>query len=594
MSERQETIERLKAATARLRQEYAGDSNVRSIGWGLKRKQGALQDTLSIIFYVNRKLGSARAIASAGSRPIPPEIEGFPTDVEEANPGRASAGQRDEEKYDPLIGGVASSNAEGHIYWFNEAGTLGMLVRDASDSAPMALSNWHVWADGGEEGDDIIQPGHPTAGDHVEAVTKVVACGPLITSLIEWEAPSPLTGALYGGAAAAAIAAAASDHRDPTRRGQDQTPTNPGELTTGETVEMAIEYPQLPLPGVAFETQVKWRYERRTSDRVLTHVVEESRTNAQFLLGKLVVTDKPAYQPGERVRLTAAIWDYQPRPCDGYHVVAHLIPHARPGTALRVALHPAVCPRTFPQHPPDQHEGELICVVFDDWKTGEHPYKGKFDWLTYLNTAQEPVQVVDWFEPAKALQIPHQPLVLTHIPASRVVARVAQFTSTPVVLLAFNAAGVLVDQQAAPAEQGTIHELVLKGEGIVQVAARGGGGEGLLISYCIEAAPESFSAGLTASIAANVRVEAPTVKITRGRVRVRRCCFTGSIQLPPDEKPGKWDVHLTVQNINPTPEGTPPDQAATTIGGHLLSSHASADVLGCTVVMLLDHVFDVI
>ncbi len=184
MSEQEANVERLKAAVAHVRKEYGGDPNVRSVGYGLKRQQGALQDTLSIIFYVKRKLQSERAIASAGSRPIPPEIEGFPTDVEEANPGRASAGQRDERQYDPLIGGVASSNAAGHIYWFNEGGTLGMLVRDAGDSAPMALSNWHVWGDGGEEGDDIIQPGHPTAGDHVEAVTKVAACGPLITWVI--------------------------------------------------------------------------------------------------------------------------------------------------------------------------------------------------------------------------------------------------------------------------------------------------------------------------------------------------------------------------------------------------------------------------
>jgi hypothetical protein len=73
---------------------------------------------------------------------------------------------------------------------------------------------------------------------------------------------------------------------------------------------------------------------------------------------------------------------------------------------------------------------------------------------------------------------------------------------------------------------------------------------------------------------------------------VRRCCFIGHIPLPPDEKPGKWDVHLTVQNINPVPEDTPPEEAAATIGGHVLSSHTS-EALGCTALMLLDHVFDV-
>jgi hypothetical protein len=591
MTDRNEAIQSI---LRRLAIQYADDPNIQTIGYGLRYRGGQLQMERAIIFYVRRKYASVRQIEAAGSKPVPPEIDGFPTDVQPFDVRAHAAGDRDDKEYDPLLGGVATSNADGHIYWFNESGTLGILVRDAGDGTPMVLSNWHVWADGGEEGDDIIQPGHPTAGDHVEAVTKVAACGPLITSLIEWEAPSPLTAGLYGGAAAASVAAAASDFRDPTRRGQDQTPTNAGELTTAESVQMTIEYPQLPLPGVPFKANVKWLYERQTDARLLTHEVEESRTNTQFLLGKMVVTDKQGYQPGETVRLTAAIWDYQPRPCDAYHVVAHLIPHARPNSALRVVLHPSTCPRTFPQQPPDRGEGEVVCVLFDDHEVGEYPYKGKFEWLGYLDTRQQPVRIVDWFEPVKALQLSQHPLVLTHAPASRVIAKVAQFTDTPVTIIARNAAGAVVDQKTAPQQQGVIHELTLNGEGIVEVVLRGGGGEGLLISYCIEPIrTEGFTTDVSASVAEGIRAENPELKIDGSRLKSRRCCFTGSIALPPDEKPGKWDVHLTVQNVNPVPEGTPPDQAAQTIGGHVLSSHTSAEVLGCTVVMLLDHVFDV-
>lgn len=122
----------------------------------------------------------------------------------------------------------------------------------------------------------------------------------------------------------------------------------------------------------------------------------------------------------------------------------------------------------------------------------------------------------------------------------------------------------------------------------------GGGGEGLLISYCIEPIQtEGFTTGISESTAASVRAEIPQLNIEGQRLKSQRCCFTGSIQLPPDEKPGKWDVHLTVQNVNTVPDGTPPEVAATTIGGHVLSPHTSAEVLGCTVIMLLDHVFDV-
>jgi hypothetical protein len=111
---------------------------------------------------------------------------------------------------------------------------------------------------------------------------------------------------------------------------------------------MAIEYPELPLPGRPFHTQVEWHYQRQTESRVLEHSVKEERVNTQFLLGKMVVPDRSSYRPGDVVNLTAAIWDYQPRPCDAYHVVAHLLPHNRPGDALRVVLYPTACPRTIP------------------------------------------------------------------------------------------------------------------------------------------------------------------------------------------------------------------------------------------------------
>lgn len=591
MTAQEEIIQQIKDIVQRLRQQYASDPNIQTIGWGLARRGGELKDGISIIFYVKEKLPSERSIRAAGSLPIPAEIEGFKTDVQLAGMRPSQAGDRDEIKYDPLRGGVASSNSEGHIYWFNGYGTLGVLARDNISGEAVALSNWHVWGDGGEVGDKIIQPGHPTAGDHVEAIGKVVACGPLLTSLIEWDAPSPLTVGLYGGAAAAGIAAAASDYRDPTRRGQDNTSPDPGERTQRELVDMAIEYPNLPLPGVAFQTKVKWMYQRETDQRVLSYQVDEANVNTQFLLGKLVVTDKVQYKPGEIVKLTAAIWDYQPRQCDGYHVVAHLIPHARPTTALRIVLHPAACPRTFPQQPPDQ---DTVCLEFADFNVGQYPYKGKFAWLGYLDTGQKPVRIVDWFEPAHALQISEQPLLLTHMPASRVTAKVAQFTTILVTLIAYNAAGEILDQKTAPVEQGVIHELSLQGEGIVQVVVRGGGGEGLLISYCIDPIRSvEFTTTVSKSVAASVHTELPQLSTAGSRLRSRRCCFTGSIQLPPDEVPGKWDVHLTVQNINTVPEGTPADQAATTIGGHLLSSHTSAQVVGCTVIMLLDHVFDV-
>lgn len=584
-------IEDLEATLKRVVAEYGGDPNIETVGFGLRQRGGEFGGERAIVFYVRSKYPSERQIRAAGSRPIPGEIEGYPTDVQTFVVRRAqAAGNRDETQYDPLLGGPRSSNAEGHIYWFNSAGTLGILVRDAADGSPMALSNWHVWADGGDVGDDIIQPGHPTGGDHVEATAKVALCGPLLTSLIEWEVPSPLTWGLYGGAAAAAIAAAASDYRDPTRRGQDHTTPDPGELTLGETVEMKVDYQQLPLPGKPFSAGVKWNYARRTPSRTLTYEAEETRTNTQFLLGKVVATDRTSYGPGDRITLDAVIWDHQPRPCDAYHVVAHLIPHARPSESLRVVLHPAACRRGLPTDPPDTEPGAETCLSFEEHKIGGYPPAGVYRWLTWASS-EDRLDIVDWHQNTPAARIPARGLTLGMPPARRVTATVATYHSR-VQAAAYNAAGQILDQKNVPHLNGEEQEVVLEGDGIVRLVLSGGGGEAVLLRICMVPATERFVTSVPASVAEGIELE----HLTASRpttVRSSRCCFRGSIPLPPDEPPGKWDVYLTVQNINHVPGGTPPDQAATVIGGHLLSSHSS-ELVGCLVVMLLDHAFDVI
>lgn len=739
-------LTKLRAIIARLRVEFANDPNVNAIGWGLKRRGDTLTDDVSIIFYVNRKFTSERAITAAGSAVIPDEIDGFPTDVEEDHPDIIAAGDRDEEKYDPLIGGPASSNAEGHIYWFNGHGTLGLLVRDASSNAPMALSNWHVWADGGEEGDAIIQPGHPTAGDHIEGIGKVLACGPLLGSLIEWEAPSPLAAGLYAGAAAAAVAAALSDHRDPSRRGQDATPVPETTLTELEDIDVAIEYPELPLPGKPFRTDVKWAYERHTNSGVMPVEVTETRINSQFLAGQMVVTDRASYRPGERITLTAAIWDYQPRPCDAYHVVAHMIPHNNPDRVLRTVLQPTTCPRTIPTDPRDPVEpvpgqpGETICTEFHNFKDGtlfpsagvffgwlryqnlsaqfptqvrrvevagaeatemlqipsegyryshapaskvsaqivlfasevkitafnrngavvgqavaqgeqgviheieieadgittveisggsneaflarycitlpgsdietarcihfdqfkegrEFPHKGAFRWLRYVNPAQLNIRIVQFLANGQtALLLPPRGLRFSHAPTSRVTIEVAEFAGAPITLQCFGAGGQLIGSATSAVPNQNVHELSVSGNGIVGALVHGGGGEGLLVSYCVAALAEQepeFLATVSKEVAKGLRLELPQLEIVNGnQLRTHRCCFTGTVSLPPDEDAGKWDVHLIVQNVNHVPDGTPPEQAATVIGGHVLSENANA--LGCAAIMLLDHVFDVI
>lgn len=585
-------LDRLKQRVERLRQEYADDPNVVTVGWGIPTRRNELTDEVSIIFYVHRKLQADGLIDAIGSEPIPAEIDGVSTDVQLAAMRPNFAGQRDENKYDPLRGGIASSNSEQNIAWFNGAGTLGILARDDASGDMVGLSNWHVWGDGGEEGDEIIQPGHPTGADHVEAVGKVAACGPLVTSLIEWETPSPLALALYGGAAAAAVAAAASDYRDPTRRGQDATEPDPGELTIRENVAVAIEYPELPLPGRPFTTDVKWAYARETERRILTHEVEEQRVNTQFLLGKMVVTDKATYQPGEVVRLIAAIWDYQSRPCDSYHVVAHVVPAGESSPVLRRVLAPTTCPRTIPPFPLEDEE--QVCVTFDDVALGQHPHKGRFEWLDYVDGGPDPIVVTEPLPGDRGILISSDTLQLRHAPATRVTATIITFAS-PVTMVAIDATGQPVGSATSPGEQGVAHDVELIGQGIVGVVLRGGSNEAMLLKYCSEPADaEPIEVTVNSTVANGIELER-TGALTHGATaKATRCCFEGDVRLPPDLDPSRWDIHLTVQNTNTVPEGTPPDQAATVIGGHLLSAHTQPEILGCAAIMLADHVFDVI
>src|SRR5262249_54409425 len=119
-----EPHEAIQALLKRLAAEYAGDPNIQTIGFGLRERGGALQPERVLIFYLRRKYATPRQIESAGSRVIPREIGGYPTDVQPFNVRPAAAGDRDETEFDPLLGGVMTSNADGHIYWFNGAGTL--------------------------------------------------------------------------------------------------------------------------------------------------------------------------------------------------------------------------------------------------------------------------------------------------------------------------------------------------------------------------------------------------------------------------------------------------------------------------------------
>lgn len=292
---RKQRIEKIKALVRRLRREYRDDPNVTGIGWGMARRGGKMVPELAVIFHVKQKYADEREIRAAGSQPVPRQVDSIATDVKpQVHFEPQWAGSRGDKMADPLLGGVPTANIEKinrTFFWSADAGgTLGILCRDANGDA-MALSNWHVWADqGAEVGDRIIQPPTPDGATYAEAITKVGACGPFTSTAIEGRTPSPLAAGLYAGAAAAGILAAATDHKDPVRRGQEMTNVGAETSTHAELWQMELSFPEIiPWVGQPFPVDAQWTYTRLTNEGEQTVGVEERRVNPQILLGQAVV-----------------------------------------------------------------------------------------------------------------------------------------------------------------------------------------------------------------------------------------------------------------------------------------------------------------
>lgn len=612
--DRRERAAAMRALVRRLDREYADDPNVVGVGWGLARRGGRLRPEVSVVFYVRRKLQSERLLEAFGTTPIPREIEGVPTDV--VVDGRDvrldMAGARDDTSYDPLLGGVSSANLE-HLdrtfFWAElSRGTLGILCRDAEGRA-MALSNWHVWADvGAEIGDRIVQPSTPAASEYAQGVTKVAACGPLFSTVVEGRVPSPLAGGLYGGAAAAGVLAGMSDHRDPFRRGEEATEPPSGAFTHEEAVDVRFDYNESPpWPGRPFVTDVTWRYLRRTNQGEQTVSVQERRINRQVLLGQALAPTRAGYRAGGQLGLRAAVWDYQLRPADTYHVVAHLIPDADRDRALRLALHPAPCTRfdLAPRYVDDAQQeanpvqpldGGGACIRFGHFPSGRtFPYEHSFGPVAAFNHDDD-FRIVDWVDgELPGMQVPEAGMSTQHAPADRLTLTVAQFTGDPVRVTALNNLGQVVDTAQAPPDQGVVHTLTLAGALISRARIEGGGGEGVVLEYCVQPATEDATGAMVPPWLRDALLSDGEVGSQESeepvRLRVFRHCFMGTRPLPFDLPTGRWRAYLTVSGINDVPDGTPPIEAAPIIGGQELG--ASSQALLCGFMLLGDHVFDI-
>lgn len=492
----------LKALVNRLAQQYADDVNITGIGWGTAERGGQIEPGLAIVFFVREKLAPEKLVERQ-TVPIPAEIDGYPTDVRVlGNITRQAdmAGSRNDDVYDPLLGGVVSANLEQldrTFFWpKGSVGTLGILCQD-SNGNPMALSNWHVWADNGaKNGDRIVQPSRPTLGGYTEGVAKTIFCLPIIGSLLEGRLPSGLAAALYGGAAAAATLAALTDERDPFRRGEDATPNAETAITHEEHLAVRLDYPESPaLPGKAFKTDVKWAYERLTNKGRMGIEVSETQINPHVLPGYIVVPEYSSYQKGQRLTLRAALWDYQPRPADAYHVVAHLVSQKDPSYQLKVLLHPdencqsfdllSATPRhTSHQAQPVYRTEEKICLDFSyyppDYKFGLDVNIGPFALADYDS------QTLTTTEQGGAMRLLSGGILVHHPPAIHVTLHMRNRAETPVAIRALNAFEEVVAevQVGRTGEEAAVIEL--SGDMITHVRTTGGNNASDLLMYCID------------------------------------------------------------------------------------------------------------
>ncbi|GAB3241247.1 hypothetical protein GCM10027346_36420 [Hymenobacter seoulensis] len=88
---------------------------------------------------------------------------------------------------------------------------------------------------------------------------------------------------LVAAAATVATIAAASDVRDPFRRGQDNTVPAPGEMTLTESVNMLFKYPEPVALGRPFTTGLDWTYTRVTTGSTYTFSASDSNQNLHVL-----------------------------------------------------------------------------------------------------------------------------------------------------------------------------------------------------------------------------------------------------------------------------------------------------------------------
>lgn len=566
-TQRPTLVEACKLENARL----ADDPNVLCVGFGLRRRKGKIVEEVCLTYRVYAKYTKESEITAAGSKPIPKEIHGYPTDVlliRESRPYECPddpgmpTGDRGARQENPLVGGTSSTVLSDWHSFPTGYGTLGGICFDRNTGDELALSNAHVW--GEETGRDVIQPWMPV-DEYLEATVKLFLCG-ATAYLFDLVVPSPATVALGAAAAGAWIAACASDQEDPARWGQRKTGTPPGGATTDrESIRLRAEVPPVPMAGRAYKTRTTWDYTRITDQGDKSVTATEDRSNPHVLLAKRVWTDKPQYGRGSRVQICAELLTRHRRNPEDYMVVAHCFPKSNPENVYKRILRPGQCKTRhkptwgFYGFPPPAKPGEQAPrqIEVDAFQIG----------ATEATLFYGPMPR-GGPNPVTALRIPADGLHCAVPPCTKVMVKVLH-THRPIEVEAFNAAGIPTGQATGTDDQGVVQELTIDTCEITTLKITGGGGEGYLLGIVAE---QRYISGCDK--------EYPHLY------------YRGTLDLGLETDLDKWGIVLYVQTVDNSDKNSDPIDAAKNIGG--IATSANILILGCTAIMLLDHVFDVI
>jgi hypothetical protein len=167
----------------------------------------------------------------------------------------------------------------------------------------------------------------------------------------------------------------------------------------------------------------------------------------------------------------------------------------------------------------------------------------------------------------EALQIRVTPLV------DEVEVYVSHFNK-PVRVQALNQLDQIVDSVESGEEEGEIKALELEGKGINRLVVTGGGGEGFVHGLCVDPDRKGH-------------------QVEQQKQQERAFQYCGILELGVGEDPAEWGITLNVQTVDYSRRDVDPITAAQNIGGMPVSQNV-ADLGGCVLVLLLDHVFDVI